>query len=239
MNTSSRRATLLSAIMLIGALAATTPAAANGVPITTFMGAWAATETYSPGEVVTYGGGSYLCLVSNEDVVPTTSATNWTVLAAPAPSVRDSKGQVVGAYLLAVEAINGEVPYPSDHVLITAFSQPFAISFTTSMLGSYPADNGTYLNAIWFESSDCSGTPHLRVPGYLTALPIAGVGGTIAYLVSNRAFSITGHSYIELTPGSANSACLQGTSGHGLDYYPIKTTFDLSTLNLVPPFSVQ
>jgi hypothetical protein len=152
--------------------------------------------------------------------------------------VRDSAGQLVGTYLLADESVNGGV-FPSDHVFVKAFSTPFAVAFTTSLLGSY-SNGGTFLNTLYFASSDCSGTPYFSLDNLptLTAVTFAGVGGTVAYVMGGPLTNFTPQSQIELKPGSANGACVLTGSGYD-NFFPVIATYDLSTLNLVPPFSVQ
>lgn len=237
MNTISIGVMRLSAILIaaIFTVSASVPATATSVSITTFKGAWVAKDTYSPGELVTYQGGTYLCLVSNKDVPPTTNSSDWSILGAPAPLVRDSTGQVVGPYMLA-NAAPGQGQPPADYVFISAFSRHFAIAFTASQLGA-PAQ--TYTNVLWFTSSDCSGTPYYFFGGatQVTALSIAGVGGTIAYVLGTPGSSLTAYSYMMLNPGEANGDC--NVTNNANYYFPVVATYDLSALKLVPPFSVH
>jgi hypothetical protein len=107
----SRRVLLLSAI-LVTAIFGTTfgHSAVAGVTITSFQGAWMSTATYTTGEVVTYGGASYICRVNSTNVKPT-NADYWSILdaagaqgpagpkgatGAGALTVVDSKGTIVG-----------------------------------------------------------------------------------------------------------------------------------------------
>jgi len=54
------------------------PAGPQGIPGTTLtnLGAWASTTAYVPGNVVTYSGSSYICVVANANSEPDTS-NNW------------------------------------------------------------------------------------------------------------------------------------------------------------------
>jgi hypothetical protein len=218
----------LAAILLAATFVVTTPAAATtSVAITTFQGAWVSRDTYSPGEIVTYQGGRYLCLVSNTDVAPTTNGEDWELLGAPSPLVRDSTGKIVGAYLQVAEA-----GYSYDHVWIKAFSIPFAVAFTPSVLGANSA-----FRTLYFASSDCTGNPYLPSTAD-TALPLAGVGGMIAYVAGTATTIMTPPSYREIVPGGKRSKCYSSLAG-ALSLAPVVATYDLSDLNLVPPFSVQ
>jgi hypothetical protein len=246
MITTSCRVVPLSAILLAAMFAMTmsTSVTATNVTINSFLGAWSSSTTYSPGNVVTHSGASYICLVGNKDVKPGTNSADWAILdarGATGPAgpgavlVKDSNGIIVGSYMLANPA-PGQGQPPTDYVFITAFSTPFAITFTNSQLGA-PAQS--YTNVLWFTSSDCSGTPYYFFGGatQVTAVPIAGVGGTIAYVLGTPGSSLTANSSLTLIPGSANGAC-QVTSNSNY-YFPVVATYNLSTLGLVPPFSVQ
>ena len=82
-------------IGLTGSTGSTGPAGANGaqgiqgVPgatgaagrSITFAGTWDILAFYQPGSTVAYNGSSYLALVDNNDVVPTSDPTIWAVLA--------------------------------------------------------------------------------------------------------------------------------------------------------------
>src|ERR1700683_2816070 len=101
MNTITRKAAPLSAILValfLGAIA-NMPATANSVSITSFKGAWVSAEAYTPGEIVTHNGASYICLVKNKDVLPNTSTKDWSIMAAGGITVLDAKGATVGKYI--------------------------------------------------------------------------------------------------------------------------------------------
>jgi hypothetical protein len=71
--------TILIAVFLNAALNVP-DASATDVAFTNFQGAWAAASTYNPGTVVTYGGVSYICLVENTHLAPTTHPHYWAAL---------------------------------------------------------------------------------------------------------------------------------------------------------------
>jgi hypothetical protein len=71
-------------------------------------------------------------------------------------------------------------------------------------------------------------------------MTIAGVGGTTAYVVGTPYSIFAAQSQIALTPGGANGTCYSRSAAPVTGYYyPVVATYDLATLNLVPPFSVQ
>ena len=57
--------------------------AATGVAITRYEGAWVSTATYTAGQVVTYSGASYIALVRNTGLAPSSHAGDWSLLDAP------------------------------------------------------------------------------------------------------------------------------------------------------------
>jgi hypothetical protein len=85
MNTTSRKFVLLSAILIAVFLGATAsaPAAAVSVSVTSFRGVWVSTAMYTAGQVVTYKGASYICLVKNTNVLPNANTGDWAILDAP------------------------------------------------------------------------------------------------------------------------------------------------------------
>lgn len=83
MNSTSHRAMLFSVLLLAPIFSLPTPAAATSVTITTFKGVWVSTAAYTPGQVVTYKGASYICLVNNKDVLPNADTGDWSILDAP------------------------------------------------------------------------------------------------------------------------------------------------------------
>ncbi len=69
----------------VGARGATGPSGPQGPPVT-FLGTWSAASAYQVGDVVAYGGSSYVALTANGGINPATdvsgSGGNWAVLAA-------------------------------------------------------------------------------------------------------------------------------------------------------------
>src|SRR6266513_1449101 len=69
-----------------------------------FYGPWVSTTSYKPGYVVTYNGASYLCLVANGGVTPSSNTTDWAILDAPGTLV-DARGDTAeGAGALGTSA---------------------------------------------------------------------------------------------------------------------------------------
>jgi hypothetical protein len=152
--------------------------------------------------------------------------------------VKDSAGQLVGSYLSLYNALSTQ---PADAVFIRAFSTSFAIPFTTSQLGGGQVLEDSFA-ALYYASSDCSGTAYFSKPNPqdgnpFSVVPQAGVGGTIAYVMGQPPSGMTLNYYVALTPGSANGPCTTGALT--AFFNPVIASYDLSTLNLVPPFSVQ
>ena len=65
---------------LVPAIAA---AHAEPVAFSNFGGAWVSTTTYKPGDVATFHGASYICLVRNTGVEPDTNTAHWAIFEAP------------------------------------------------------------------------------------------------------------------------------------------------------------
>jgi hypothetical protein len=137
--------------------------------------------------------------------------------------VKDSTGQVVGSYLPV-----GTVVQPSlyESVFIRTSTLSFAVSFSSSQLG---LPNNTTL---FYTSSNCTGTAYLPSPPTIGVLPSAVVINTTAYIAGSTASNFAPGSYWNPAGG-----CM-GPGGAGY-FVPVVATFNLSTLNLVPPFSVQ
>jgi hypothetical protein len=57
--------------------------ARTGIEINDFKGIWTSTARYKTGNVVTYRGASYICLVGNNGVSPNTNTGDWAILDAP------------------------------------------------------------------------------------------------------------------------------------------------------------
>ena len=154
-------------------------------------------------------------------------------LATPAPLVVvDSTGKVVGSYL--------PVPSPlflSSGVPDSVFIRTSNLSFAVSIASLYSYSTGNPTGYLYYTSSDCTGTAYQQVayPRTMPTVAYAGVFGSTAEIVapSTMPTDVTVSSQLYF-----NSGCT--TYGPGaLTVVPVVATFDLSTLNLVPPFSVQ
>jgi len=73
-------ASLGAGLLAFGAMPAQ---ASTSIAIKNFEGAWSAKASYTPGEVVTYDNASYIALLANTAVTPSSNAVNWAVLDAP------------------------------------------------------------------------------------------------------------------------------------------------------------
>jgi Collagen triple helix repeat (20 copies) len=70
------RAAFFTAVLTAGV----STAATVNVPVTNFQGAWATTVAYTAGDVVTYQGASYICIVANAHDAPLTHPNFWKIL---------------------------------------------------------------------------------------------------------------------------------------------------------------
>ncbi len=148
-----------------------------------------------------------------------------------APVVVDSSGKIVGAY------VNYTPPGDTssgDFVLIRTPVSRFLIPFSVTVLGQDVASNSTLL----FASSNCSGTPMLYGSYWFTTAPLPI--GLVARLDSTLAYIVSGSSSLQNPASSLDPAgvCHPYSSTPQLLYTSV-VTFDLSTLNLTPPFSLQ
>jgi hypothetical protein len=161
--------------------------------------------------------------------------------------VKDSTGKVVGSYFIApydpFAPPNGfTLPgsTPDEFVFIRTPNQAFAVRVTSLVLGA------SVDYKVSFTSTDCTGpaflSPQAYPVGSLTVLPLlsyAVVLGTTAYVggstISNGSTMV---SYLSSSGGSTVCLIYAGSGLTGA-FVPVVVTFDLSTLGLVPPFSVQ
>jgi hypothetical protein len=147
--------------------------------------------------------------------------------------VYDSTGQVVGSYVYNSFEVNVSAP-AQEFVFIKSFATEFEIPFTQTQLGQD--------SILAYTSTDCSGTPYDLFnygPGPArSVLTYALVGNTTAYVLGTTAVPLNFQSFVSIGPGIANGQC-EPNSSTGSYLIPIVATYDLSTLNLVPPFSVK
>ena len=81
--TSRGRALAARFVLLTPFLVPTIAAAQSGpVAFSNFDGAWVPSATYKPGDVATFQGASYICLVRNTGVAPNTNTADWAIMAA-------------------------------------------------------------------------------------------------------------------------------------------------------------
>ena len=74
---------LFLALGFFGAAVNTPAPAATSIAITNYRAAWVSTAAYATGAVVTYNGASYICLMKNTGVAPSSNAGDWAILDAP------------------------------------------------------------------------------------------------------------------------------------------------------------
>jgi hypothetical protein len=144
--------------------------------------------------------------------------------------VKDSTGKLVGSYLP-----NATVASPSQNesVFIRTPTVSFAVSFDTSQLGL------PNYSSLFFVSADCTGTPYIFTPGPAyygpTAITNAVVVNTTVYILGSPRSSLTLNS--SQSPSGGSLVCSLGV--HTDNFTPVVSSFDISTLGFVPPFSVQ
>ena len=154
-----------------------------------------------------------------------------------AVTVVDSNGTVIGPYL-SYPALDPSTS--SDGVFIRTSAGSFALGFSKAGFASI-ANNSPFAIAIFFISTNCSGTPYFEITNWPThpgAYPAGYVNGSTAY------FFDPGTSTVLLT---SNSFLANASGGGGVTCFTVSNsvngflggTFDLSTLNLVPPFRVK
>jgi hypothetical protein len=161
--------------------------------------------------------------------------------------VKDSTGKVVGSYFLApydpFAQPNGFTQpgsTPDEFVFIRTGNQSFAVRVTGSQLGAQVDYK------VSFAQTNCAGAAFLSPQAYpvgsLTVLPLlsyAAVLNTTAYIggatISNNATVV---SFLSFNGTFMICSIYQGGGITG-PFVPVTATFDLSTLGLVPPFSVQ
>jgi hypothetical protein len=161
--------------------------------------------------------------------------------------VKDSTGKVVGSYFPSpydplYPTINTTSASSSPHefVFVRSATGSFAIRFSAAQLGAAIDYNVSFL------STDCSGQAYL-VPqpvagGFTPVMPVltfAAVLNTTAYIAGTTLTpsQFVAYSYLHFN-GTSIVCSLYAGSLTSL-FVPVVATFDLSTLNLVPPFSVQ
>ena len=145
--------------------------------------------------------------------------------------VKDSAGKLVGSFFSAANPFGGNLP--DEHVFVRTGALSFALHLTASQLGS---PNTTI---VYFTALNCTGTAYMApVVNFLPVVPFAGVVNTTAYIGGTTTASYSGPSRLYFNGTQVTCEQSQGGLFVGT-YVPVVATFDLSTLNLVPPYSVQ
>jgi hypothetical protein len=88
---------LVLALGFVSAAVNTQAPAATSIAITNFRAAWASSAAYAAGAVVTYNGASYICLLKNSGVAPSTNSSDWAILDAPGATGATGSAGAAGA----------------------------------------------------------------------------------------------------------------------------------------------
>jgi hypothetical protein len=143
--------------------------------------------------------------------------------------VIDSAGKVIGAYLPSLNILNGL----NGNVFIRTANVSFAVAFQ-AVSGDSPV--------LSFTTTDCSGTAYFAT-FQSSAEPIqyARVAGTTAYIVgpfpSAQIITINSQSTPAVTPGGC--AFVDSSMAGATEGIPIVATFNMASLNIVPPLAVR
>jgi hypothetical protein len=169
--------------------------------------------------------------------------------------VKDANGTVLGNYLYYFPGASpptGNYGYTGDYVFIRAQGLSFSIPFETVRLGTNtsldaagPANGGTTVlnNGVFFTGPDCTGTPYFRMgltqPYPLAVNTAASVIGTVVYIIGGAPNQFNSQSNSEQIRPSYVVGSTCSNSNYPVNGWPLVGIFDLSTLNVTPPFSVQ
>lgn len=150
--------------------------------------------------------------------------------------VKDNTGKLVGSYLFATNPFVVANSAPDDNVFVRTGTLSFALHLTASQLGQ-PSTT-----VVYFTTASCTGTAYLTYSfAYAIAMPVvpyASVVGTTAYVGGTTSSNGTASS--KLYFNGTQIICEQSVGGpFAGNYVPVVATYDLATLNLVPPYSVQ
>jgi len=234
MNTVGRIAGPLSAILVAVALGAVAnmSAAANSVPMTIFKGAWESAAAYSPGEVVTYNGASYICLVKNKDVLPSMGTKDWSTLATGGISVLDAKGVTIGRYVTGTVFLT----IKGQNVFVDLdFNNPLSTT-------GWGVQNVSVLT-FYHIASDCSDARLLNYYYFgarpLFVVPSSTASETLFYPASAPTLqSVTAsETFTSGQDPNMPGTCTSGLTGTLL--VEEEASMDVTTLGFVPPFHLQ
>jgi hypothetical protein len=235
-------------------------AAATNVAFANFQGAWVATTTYNPGDVVTYMGSSYICLVQNLHHFPTTNHVDWALMDPPGatgatgpqgpqgiPGPAGPPGPAGSGASLALVDANGVLIGPYDPFGQAAVITTGGRTISLGVLSATGAGDETELAFFDAQASDGTGTFYHTAKDcsdprlFLLNTPIAQglLWGGVLYVPSTTglvsASSIVAVEVIEggqsfSQPGPCNN------TGSGLKGAPVVTA---PLPNVVAPFSIQ
>lgn len=164
-----------------------------------------------------------------------TGATGPAGTMGSAITVVDSNGTSIGPYV-SFPALPPSVL--SDGVFIRTNSGNFVLSFSPTGFQSI-ASAGRNAVFIYFASTDCSGTPYFPAASTTGAsYPVGYVNGTTAYFYDpgTSATSLVMNSSLTNTNGTLTGVDCFTNYTQPLNSYYAGGSFDLSALNLVPPF---
>ena len=197
---------------LAGVVGATGPTGPMGV--INYQGAWSALVAYPANAVVTYGGSSYLSLVSgNRAYTPGISAGIWGLLAAAGQNATSSGGSTTtttgsgGSFTYQGSYVAGTNYAVGDVVVYLGSSW---ISLTTPNHGNTPGLSGAdwgLLAAAGASTATSGATQSLQYQGTYSSSSNFGIGDIVQY---------QGSSYVSLIAANHGSAPDLGTGAWGL-----------------------
>jgi hypothetical protein len=250
-----RRSVYALSSILLASVMTTNADTPDAVAVGTFYGAWSPTTTYSQGSIVTSGGSSYISIhgsfvYPNKNHLPQTSAQWWSVFATQSSQgvsdlprsaggmvVKDSNGTIVGPlFYTGYGAGSGVAVKVGQEVLVFvlnyASTSPAGVPLLAFGLPNLP---GT---GIFYTTSDCSGVAY-GVRPHQNEIIISGIQLSDdtnfyplpAYNAQTRNVSFSS------SKSPPDLACVQNTGN--LPMATLGSGTPLSTLGLVPPFTVQ
>jgi hypothetical protein len=256
----ARKFAPLSAILiaaLLNTILNAPAAAATDVAFTNFQAAWLANTAYSPGDVVTYTGASYICLIANTHLAPSTHPHDWAILDAPGatgpqgpqgvPGPAGPPGPAGSGASLALVDANGLLIGPYDPfaqaVVITTGGRTISLAVSSATgtedataLSFYDAQASDGTGTFYHTAHDCS-DPRL----FLLNTPIA-VGllwGGVLYVPSTTGL-VSGSSIVAVEQiGNGQSFSQPGACNNvssGFKGAPVVTA---PLPSVVAPFSIQ
>lgn len=165
------------------------------------------------------------------------------------PVVKDSNGRAVGIYLFLDPLSSGIAEFSGDYVFIRTPKVSFATPISANVLGgnNNPGTSALF-GLVWFTNSQCTGTPYLAFPRNAAPVtPFAVIVGHRAYVTTAQPSSVVVNSYVASNAplaGNTPGACYEYppttlSLATGSNGFMVTATVDLSSLNFLPPYSVQ